>query len=317
LQNSLSDLATLFQFLRVAPYCNTNTFDTDITYLWKNGNVEEATKRLKRLLCCVLLRRAKTTIQLPQRHDTVCQLDFSDEERLIYDEAKNEALRIVNEALMAGTNAPKGYMNALQRINTLRMLCNLGTHRRPSVTTSRSSSPFQDWPALVQQASNLLAEFGELVCHHCGLGIEATEPSTTKIEPRHLPFLASCGRLICLRCRRGFAKESNYPVPCGHTPPCPSAPISSTGSDSEEAVRLETLNNPSTPLPTKIAAVVSHLKALEPEVKRSVKIYSSTRLHSYFWTASYSPIGPPLSILSNEDSKEKALFVSDLMDKRL
>jgi hypothetical protein len=296
LQNSLTDLATLLRFLRVAPYCDANIFDADITQLWKTGNIEEATKRLKRLLCCILLRRAKTTISLPQRHDTVCPLDFSDEERSIYDKAKGEALRLVNEALMSGGNeAPRGYVNALQRINTLRMLCNLGTHRRPSHNSSRCASPIQDWSAIAQQASNILAEFGDLVCHHCSMGIETAGSSTVKVEVESSPFLASCGRLICAGCRAQLNKHCTAIVPCGHTPSCPSAPVNSTGSAEENLYKTGILNNnPSALLPTKIAAVVSHLKALDYSIKRLVFFLSMNLFGLYDCTVLSSPTGPPL-----------------------
>lgn len=266
MQNSLSDLASLLRFLRVAPYNEPDNFDADITRLWKSGNIEEATKRLKRLLCCVLLRRAKATIELPQRHDTVCPLDFSVEERSIYDEAKDEAHQISHDALMAGTSVPTGYMNALQRINNCRMICNLGTRRRVPASISRSASPLQEWPALVQQASAILAEFGDLFCHHCGMGVEAVGSSNTKTDPDQLPFLTSCGRLICSGCRKRCARTSGGQVLCGHTPPCPAALISSIGT--EPTYKSQPLANDSAPLPTKIAATVSQLKALDYSIKR-------------------------------------------------
>lgn len=277
LQNSLSDLASLLRFLRVAPYSEAENFDADITRLWKSGNIKEATKRLKRLLGCVLLRRAKATIKLPPRHDTICPLDFSKEERFSYDEAKGEALEIVDEALISGASASKGYINALQRINNLRMLCNMGTHCRRSTNMSRSASPFQDWSTTAQQASDMLVEFGDLVCHHCGIGVEAAGSLAVRSEPLVLPFLASCGRLICSICKKRLLKNGGELVSCGHIPSCPVAPVASTGSDTVcNTTSPGNLNSDLAPLPTKIAAVVSQLKALEYSTKRSVLFFIVT-----------------------------------------
>ncbi|KAE9982043.1 hypothetical protein EG327_005975 [Venturia inaequalis] len=275
LQNSLSDFSSLLQFIRAAPYSDGESFDADITRVWKSGNVEEATKRLKRLLCCVLLRRAKSTIKLPPRHDTVCPLDFSKEERFAYDEAKGEALKVVDEALMSGPSAPKNYVNALQRINNLRTLCNMGTHRRRPISMLSSVSPLQDWSTVAQQASNVLAEFGDMVCHHCGIGIEASDSSAVRVDPLHSPFLSSCGRLTCWSCKKRLLKNGADSVPCGHTPSCPAAPVASMGLDT--ACDSPPYHD-SAPLPTKIAAVVSQLSTLDYSIKSVVFSYWTSTL---------------------------------------
>ena len=88
IQNRLSDLATLLKFIRVHPYTDLKRFDADISRLWKFGEDEEAVKRLKHLSACLLLRRAKGTINLPPRRDMQCPVDFTREERAIYDKMR-------------------------------------------------------------------------------------------------------------------------------------------------------------------------------------------------------------------------------------
>lgn len=84
-QNRLSDFASLLKFLRVHPYDHQRTFEAHISNLWKDGNDEEAINRLKRLVNCIVLRRLKTTIELPVRRDATRFAEFTTEERHYYE----------------------------------------------------------------------------------------------------------------------------------------------------------------------------------------------------------------------------------------
>ncbi|KAK1574262.1 uncharacterized protein LY79DRAFT_493085, partial [Colletotrichum navitas] len=62
--NRLSDLDTIVKFIRIHPYTDTRQFDADLSQLWK----------------------PKGTINLLRRHDKLCPIDFTREERAAYDE---------------------------------------------------------------------------------------------------------------------------------------------------------------------------------------------------------------------------------------
>ncbi|XTI84482.1 putative hydrolase [Cenococcum geophilum] len=270
LQNRLSDLAALFKFLRVYPYYQPKVFETDIIQIWKQGNEEEAVKRLKTLLRCLLLRRSKSTIQLPRRHDTVCYFEFSPEESSIYEEAKTRAVRALDEALSSGSEASGSYLNVLQQINSLRMICNLGVYYRPSTENSCSASPAnQEWTSqLAQRYFNSLLAFGNTSCYACSIDLETSEYifSAAGRKPERQAHLSRCLRLFCPACLDKGAGTA-VPVPyCGHSPPCSISPVVLSGS-TEYPKRRNTPDLLHT-LPTKVAALVFQLKSLDSATKR-------------------------------------------------
>ncbi|KAK1964623.1 hypothetical protein LY78DRAFT_704248 [Colletotrichum sublineola] len=59
--NRLSDLAAIVKFIRAHTYTDTRQFDADLSQLWK----------------------PKGTIKLPRRHDKLCPVDFTREERAV------------------------------------------------------------------------------------------------------------------------------------------------------------------------------------------------------------------------------------------
>ncbi|KAI0129639.1 SNF2 family N-terminal domain-containing protein [Xylariales sp. AK1849] len=142
IQNRLTDLTSLLKFIRVYPYADPKHFDADITRLWKSGDDKEAVKRLKRLSACILLRRAKGTIQLPTRRDLQCPVDFSEGEAEVYEHIRQQAIVKIDEALR-------------DQIESLRLFCNLGLgyHSR----NERRERPFldlNDWKEIAQAAFN-------------------------------------------------------------------------------------------------------------------------------------------------------------------
>lgn len=272
LQNRLSDLATLFKFLRVYPYCQPRVFEADIVRMWKHGNEEEAVKRLKILLRCLTLRRPKSTIKLPQRHDTICHLEFSPEESLVYEEAKARAVRTLDEALSYGYEASGSYLNKLQQINSLRMICNRGVHYRPSTETSHDASPMnQDWaPQLAQRYCNSLLAFRNISCYSCSTDLEPSENkfSAARRKLERQPHLSRCIRLLRAACLYNDASTAAPTLNCGHCPPCPTSPImlSSPSEDTEQKYNSDLVHT----LPTKVAALVFQLKGLDSATKRYV-----------------------------------------------
>src|SRR6266487_2423456 len=83
IQNRLTDLASLFKFLQVYPYCNPQVFDKEISQPW-HRNDRTGCLRVKTLVNFVTLYRTRSVINLPDRHDEVYRLHFSTEENEVY-----------------------------------------------------------------------------------------------------------------------------------------------------------------------------------------------------------------------------------------
>lgn len=209
---------------------------------------------------CVLLRRPKSSIQLPPRHGKECGLVFSAEEAKLYEETRSSALKTLENAFVSGAASTKAYCHVLGQINTLRMLCNLGTHYQPRKSRSSSGTRSQDWTDIAQDTFNSLLEIGNLFCSDCGLNVEeyGTYSQSRSVQPI---YLSSCMRIICPNCQNKCT-DTSLGFRCGHESVCPSAPVSFSGAPCDADF---TVNGP---LPTKIIALVSQLKNLEMGVKR-------------------------------------------------
>ncbi|CAN9284978.1 unnamed protein product [Alternaria alternata] len=155
LQNRLGDVATLCQFLRVHPYDDRETFNKDIIDPWKAGDNNTAISRLKRLLQCILLRRSKGSVKLPERTDLRHTLQLSEEERQHYATAENNVARSIDAVLGANTNTAFNVTSIIQQINELRLICDLGVYRKPPKPVSFAEN--NTWNTRVaQRALNAL-----------------------------------------------------------------------------------------------------------------------------------------------------------------
>lgn len=138
IQNRLSELFSLLQFLRLYPY------NEQRSLTWESKNPDQAIERLKKLLGFIMLRRLKSILHLPERTDIMIPIEFDDQDEAKYNQAKRATIQYLDEIISseAGGN---GYLNAISKINALRMVCNLGFSTDPKVdpVSPRSSSEAQ------------------------------------------------------------------------------------------------------------------------------------------------------------------------------
>ena len=87
-QNRLTDLASLLQFLQIHPFSSLKAFDQHISKPWKDGQPDAITK-LTAIFQCVALRRSKKVIDLPERRDEIHYVVLNDDERDAYNAIKN------------------------------------------------------------------------------------------------------------------------------------------------------------------------------------------------------------------------------------
>ncbi|KAK4144470.1 SNF2 family N-terminal domain-containing protein [Dichotomopilus funicola] len=275
IQNGLGDLQAQLKFIRVYPYDDPKQFETDISRLWKSGEDDEAVKRLKRLSACILLRRSKATISLPARRDMTCAVDFSREERATYDEAREQTITKIDEALHASSESSRAsvYVNVLQQIESLRLICDLGLHYHTRRNrTAQSASASDEWAAAAQQTFNIQREMGHIVCLQCSSTTSLTEslledshdPSSSRQQPQFF----RCLRFACGECVQKLQRAKQV-LGCGHKPSCLVAPVSVNHSFMEvvPATVSDAASAPQTALPSKIQALVTDIKAAPADVK--------------------------------------------------
>ncbi|KAF2680949.1 P-loop containing nucleoside triphosphate hydrolase protein [Lentithecium fluviatile CBS 122367] len=280
-QNHLNDLAALLKFIRAYPYDDHKRFDSDISHLWKADDAEEAVKRLKRLSRCLILRRAKKTIDLPPRHDVKCPVDFSRAEKAVYDSIREQTITKIDDALLHDTELSKSgaYVNFLQQIESMRLVCNLGLHYH----TRHDKGPTQtatDWPATAQKAFNIQREMETIICSQCASSLEMSEGLLDDTFLQDSPLFSRCLKYACAECSQKL-RITGHKMVCGHTPRCPVAPVSTSNSELEETFSQASIRKPEQPvvdngLPSKVRVLVSDLKALPIGVKSIV--FSTWRL---------------------------------------
>ncbi|KAJ4252936.1 hypothetical protein NW762_010842 [Fusarium torreyae] len=275
IQNRLGDLATLFKFIRAHPYTDRKCFDTDISRLWKTGEYQEAIKRLKRLSKCLLLRRDKGTVSLPPRRDLQCPVDFSLEERALYDKLRDQTIISIDEALRKDSDSSRSgaYVNVLQQIESLRLVCNLGLHYYTRhAKTSQNTQEVEDWTKIAQSTFNLQRDMGPMACRQCSSTLEITE--TFLEDPafmHHSPVFFSCLAFVCAEC----ALRSGQNAGCAHSPCCPMSSVSTSGRSLESSLP-DMQPQLGMGLPSKVEALVTDIKALPPNEKCIV--FSTWRL---------------------------------------
>jgi SNF2 family DNA or RNA helicase len=269
IQNSLNDVAALLKFIRAFPYDEPRRFERDISRLWKSGKDEEAVKRLKRVAKCLVLRRAKHTIDLPPRHDRKCAVDFSKAEKALYDSIRQQTISKIDDALQHESDFSNSgaYVNFLQQIETMRLVCDLGLHYQ-SRHDKKPSQNASDWSAIAQETFNIQRGMEPMVCSQCSTALDLTGIYLEDIA-NEAPLFSRCLKYACPNCARRL-RVAGQKMVCGHTPRCPIAPVSISDSAFEETPGL--LESPeessSVGMPSKVNALIADLQAQDPDVKR-------------------------------------------------
>jgi SNF2 family DNA or RNA helicase len=280
IQNGLNDLSALFKFIRAFPYDDPKRFALDISRPWKSGEDEEAVKRLKRLSRCLILRRAKRTVTLPLRHDKQCPVEFSKEERALYESIRNQTITRLEDAMSHGTefSQPGLYHNFLQQIESMRLVCDLGLYYTTRHDKSKSRDK-DEWADNAQGAFNILRGRETMKCSQCSSSLDVSESLGDESAHQDSAHFFECGKYACAECiyeNRIF----NTIVSCGHKPACATAPVSVSNSALEEVdpsvSEGSKLPNSIRRFPSKVEALISDLKKQPEGVKRYVFSWMAT-----------------------------------------
>lgn len=269
IQNHLSDLAALLKFIRPYPYDDPKRFDADISRFWKSGKDKEAVKRLERLSSCLILRRAKRTIDLPPRRDTKCPIDFNKQERTLYDTIRRQTIIRIDDALLHESEFSTSgvYVNFLQQIESMRLVCNLGLHyhtRHDKLTPHDA----MEWSKVAQETFNIQREMDSISCSQCSSILDLSETFFDDPTIQDSPQFSRCLKYTCSECSYRL-RLAGHTMVCGHNPRCSVAPVSISYSAFEETPSLLSQQKKPTSigLPSKVEALISDLKALPSDVK--------------------------------------------------
>ncbi|KAF4587480.1 SNF2 family helicase/ATPase [Ophiocordyceps camponoti-floridani] len=213
-QNRLDDLAALLSFVRLHPFDERLKFNRYIVEPFKACDPEIVPK-LRVLVDAITLRRLKDKIDLPPRKDMVVRLEFSPEERSLYNMFARDAQDRVK--VLAGPNTNKAlgghsYIHILKAILRLRLLCahgkdllnddDLAAVRGLSadMAIDIDDGDDEDRPSLSSQKANdmfaLLRETNGDKCADCDRRFDDSldEPDDT------MGYMMPCFHLICRSC---------------------------------------------------------------------------------------------------------------------
>ncbi|TRX98329.1 hypothetical protein FHL15_000974 [Xylaria flabelliformis] len=226
-QNKLDDLAALLAFLRLKPFDEKGKFTQYITAPFKMCDPEIVPK-LRVLVDSVTLRRLKDKIDLPPRTDQLIKLEFSSNERKLYQLFEQNAQDKV-QVLAAGRERMVGgkvYIHILQSILRLRLICAHGRDllndtdlelvqgmtadsaididsddedTKPAVAEARSYEAF----ALMEETNNDL-------CISCKRRIGSNDGADIASEREEdiIGHMTACFHLLCPNCVKAWKQET-------------------------------------------------------------------------------------------------------------
>jgi hypothetical protein len=174
---------------------------------------EKGLLKLKALMKIITLRRSNAVIELPARKDENHFLTFDSQERAAYERAKSSTVRMIEAAMASSSNAGSVYLNALQRINELRMICSQGPQflSRPKKKTRGGYERRRRQPVAksVEQLETLMSTSDQL-CVRCLTDLEDTFTSAqlqSLVDSR--PEVSGLPQRICREC---FERGTLEPV---------------------------------------------------------------------------------------------------------
>ena len=204
MMNSISELYSLFRFLRIKPYQDHKKFNESFSGLTARGATrtygdmrETQMQRLRAVLKATMLRRMKNSLidgkpilNLPPKREVSTHVVFSDDELNFYKQLEGKAQVQFNRYLRAGTIG-KNYSNILVLLLRLREAC-CHPHLNMDFETVAAANPLEDMIALAGQlAPAVVGRIKEIEAFECPICYDAAVN----------PFLVlPCGHDTCADC---------------------------------------------------------------------------------------------------------------------
>lgn len=128
IQNRAADIYALVRFLKIHPYDKYKSFDATFIRPWVQCADDAALQKLQVLMSTISIRRPRHIVELPRRYESLRKVSFNEVELAFYRAAKQGALQSIENAFVTEQRqVGVCYLNALQRINDMRHICNHGS----------------------------------------------------------------------------------------------------------------------------------------------------------------------------------------------
>lgn len=218
IQNRLTDLFSLFKFLRCSPFDDQRVFSAQVAQNWKTRSDPDSVAKLKTLVNCLALRRPKTTVELLPRRDEIVDLEFNTEEREDYQRAKSQAVYRLDN--VGGEGGCTKFLNALKWVNELRLMCIHGMRNHKEIEKIENNPP--EWSVQEAQARfDQLDGIGLAKCSNaaCCQDLSSALSSETGAEHEDEPWIGESLELWCSLCFKSQSTTDNRVFKiCNHLP---------------------------------------------------------------------------------------------------
>lgn len=271
IQNKLTDFASIVKFLQVYPYSEQESFDKDISLPWRSGD-PQGFLRLKTLVRAITISRTKDVVRLPPRSNFIHHLDFTDDERQLYEDAKKQTLPLLRQAILSPCQGGSTF-NALQRLNSLRLICSHGLLAQSNMALCHPS-PYM--PVGMQDTA-----FGSLVdwpksCSQCGMDLDDILEGSLSAGMDGLPVSTQHRPTMCERCTSQRYETDINPWHHANHFNIPNSPMSlNPPPPIEQGQYLPSIDL----MPTKVKALVADLLHNYIAEKRLVPVFSQKLVH--------------------------------------
>ncbi|KAI1344589.1 SNF2 family N-terminal domain-containing protein [Xylariaceae sp. FL0016] len=240
-QNKLDDLAALLAFLRISPFEEKGKFTQYINAPFKVCDPEIVPK-LRVLVDSITLRRLKDKIDLPRRTDQIIRLDFTENERKLYqlfEQSAQDKVQVLagnREKMLGG----KTYIHILQSILRLRLISAHGRDllndtdleivqgKTKDSAIDLDSDEDDDLQALAESriytAFALMQETNNDLCITCQrrVGSDEIVDIANERDEDVLGYLTNCFHLLCTSCitnwQTNIAKQGAESCPMCQAP---------------------------------------------------------------------------------------------------
>lgn len=267
IQNRLGDLLSLFRFLRYHPFDTSRVFHQHVVEKWKADSDPVAIASLKVLVNSITLRRPKKAIRLPPRVDQTRCLTFTGEEREHYERTKIATLRKLDS--LEQVSSTSSFVNALQWINGLRLICNHGLNHQPTseINVAVEQSIISWNSVAAQNFFEQLCDMNLARCSLCMIDLSQAFNDVLEYVGNHHdhPWIAQSLRLLCTFCfSRNSGGHGFLPI-CNHLGRC----CLTSGTSFDEYLLRQCQQIPlSLKSSTKVDALIEDLLSLPRGQKR-------------------------------------------------
>ena len=266
IQNRLTDLYSLFKFIRCYPFDNREVLLAHVTENWKSKLDPACVAKLKTLINCLSLRRPKDTIELLPRRDCTIYLDFNEQERKDYDWVKGRA----NSSIDLDDQRRDGatYLHALRWVNELRLMCNHGKRSARATDLLEQTPP--PWAGKEAQARfDEIDGAGQAICGNPECRQDLSSALSSEDEEKHddEPWISEILDIWCSSCYQEKPKSTArvYRI-CNHLP---RRLVQNTVQLDLEPSSAQATQQPAV-IPTKVRRVVQDLVETSNDTKRFV-----------------------------------------------